>query len=223
MVLLNKNIHITISMRNVRRTIMKKTPRTLLILLLALIMGSCATTTTSVDRIASDEAIDLSGRWNDTDSRLVAETMIESLLNSRWLGNFRAEEDRDPVLIVGYISNRSSEHIETATFTKDIERELVNSGEVTFVASSDERIQIRDEKLDQQGNASEETMTALAAETGADYMLSGVFTTQTDAIDGKKVVLYTVDMELIDIETNQKVWIDSKDIKKYIERSKNAW
>jgi penicillin-binding protein activator len=202
---------------------MKKTPRTLLILLLALIMGSCATTTTSVDRIASDEAIDLSGRWNDTDSRLVAETMIESLLNSRWLGNFRAEEDRDPVLIVGYISNRSSEHIETATFTKDIERELVNSGEVTFVASSDERIQIRDEKLDQQGNASEETMTALAAETGADYMLSGVFTTQTDAIDGKKVVLYTVDMELIDIETNQKVWIDSKDIKKYIERSKNAW
>ncbi|MBN2626874.1 MAG: penicillin-binding protein activator LpoB, partial [Spirochaetales bacterium] len=113
--------------------------------------------------------------------------------------------------------------IETATFTKDIERELVNSGEVTFVASSNERLQVRDEKLDQQGNATEETMAALAAETGADFMLIGVITSQTDAADGKKVVLYKTDMEMIDIETNQKVWIDSKDIKKYIERSKNSW
>jgi penicillin-binding protein activator len=188
-----------------------------------LLLGSCATSSTSVNRIAADESIDLSGRWNDTDSRMVAETMIDSLLNGRWLGKFRNEEGRDPVVIVGYISNKSSEHIETATFTKDIERELVNSGEVTFVASSNERLQVRDEKLDQQGNATEETMAALAAETGADFMLIGVITSQTDAADGKKVVLYKTDMEMIDIETNQKVWIDSKDIKKYIERSKNSW
>lgn len=189
-----------------------------------MLLGSCATGSgTTVSRIAADEVVDLSGRWNDSDSRLVAEKMIESLLSSRWLNNFRNEEGRDPVVIVGYISNRSSEHIETRTFTKDIERELVNSGEITFVASSDERLQLRDEKLDQQGNATEESMAALAAETGADYMLTGVFTTQTDAVEGRKVVLYTVDMELIDIETNQKVWIDSKDIKKYIERSKNSW
>ncbi|MDC7219092.1 MAG: penicillin-binding protein activator LpoB [Spirochaetales bacterium] len=195
----------------------------LLLISAALLLGSCTSEPTTVSRIAADESIDLSGRWNDTDSRLVAETMIDSLINGRWLGKFREEEGRDPVVIVGYISNRSSEHIETQTFTKDIERELVNSGEVTFVASSQERLQLREEKLDQQGNATEETMAALAAETGADYMLSGVFTSQTDAADGKKVVLYTVDMEMLDIETNQKVWIDSKDIKKYIERSKNSW
>ncbi len=195
----------------------------LLIIMITALLGSCATTSTSVSRIATDEVVDLSGRWNDTDSRLVAETMIDSLLNSRWLGRFRDEEGRDPVVIVGYISNRSSEHIETRTFTKDIERELVNSGEVSFVASSEERLQLREEKLDQQGNATEETMAALAAETGADYMLTGVFTTQTDQAEGKKVVLYTVDMELIDIESNEKVWIDSKDIKKFIERAKNSW
>ncbi len=202
---------------------MKKLNVTLFILGTLFLLGSCATTSTSVDRIASDEVVDLSGRWNDTDSRLVAETMVDSLINGRWLGKFRSEEGRDPVVIVGYISNKSSEHIETATFTKDIERELVNSGEVTFVASSNERLQLREEKLDQQGNATEETMAALAAETGADFMLIGVFTSQTDAAEGKKVVLYKVDMEMIDIETNQKVWIDSKDIKKYIERSKNSW
>ena len=202
---------------------MKNRALPVLIILIAFILGSCATSGTSVSRIATDEVVDLSGRWNDTDSRLVAETMIDSLLNNRWLGRFRDEEGRDPVVIVGYISNRSSEHIETRTFTKDIERELVNSGEVRFVASQDERLQIRDEREDQQGNAREETMAALAAETGADYMLTGVFTTQTDQAEGEKVVLYTVDMEMIDMETNEKVWIDTKDIKKYIERSKNSW
>jgi len=200
---------------------MRKLLLTALLLIIITITGCVSTP--SVSRIATDEVIDLSGRWNDTDSRLTAEYMIDSLLGGRWLGKFRDAEGRDPVVIVGYIGNRSSEHIETRTFTKDIERELVNSGEVTFVASSDERLQLRDEKLDQQGNATEESMAALAAETGADVILMGTFTTQTDAVSGKKVTLYTVDMEMIDIETNQKLWIDSKDIKKFVERPKSSW
>ena len=200
---------------------MKKTIFPALLLILIVTIG--CSSDPNVSRLATDEAIDLSGRWNDTDSHMTAEYMIESLLGGRWLTKFRDEEGRDPVVIVGNISNRSSEHIETQTFTKDIERELVNSGEVIFVASSSEREGLRDEKLDQQGNATEETMAAVAAETGADYMLMGTFTTQTDAIDGKKVVLYKVDMEMIDITTNQKMWIDSKEIKKFIERSKNSW
>jgi uncharacterized protein (TIGR02722 family) len=193
-----------------------------IVLLVFIILAGCSSDP-KVNRLATDEVVDLSGRWNDTDSRMTAEFMIDSLLGGRWLTKFRDEENKDPVVIVGSISNRSSEHIETKTFTKDIERELVNSGEVTFVASSSERLELRDEKLDQQGNATEETMAALVAETGANYMLMGIFTTQTDAIEGKKVVLYKVDMEMIDIETNQKVWIDSKEIKKFIERSKNSW
>jgi uncharacterized protein (TIGR02722 family) len=193
-----------------------------IVLLVFIILAGCSSDP-KVNRLATDEVVDLSGRWNDTDSRMTAEFMIDSLLGGRWLTKFRDEENKDPVVIVGSISNRSSEHIETKTFTKDIERELVNSGEVTFVASSSERLDLRDEKLDQQGNATEETMAALVAETGANYMLMGIFTTQTDAIEGKKVVLYKVDMEMIDIETNQKVWIDSKEIKKFIERSKNSW
>lgn len=190
--------------------------------LAALFITGCASTA-SVSRMAADEVVDLSGRWNDTDSRLTAEYMIDSLLSGRWIDKFIEKEGREPVVILGYISNRSSEHIETKTFTKDIERELVNSGEVIFVASSDERLQLRDEKLDQQGNATEESMAAIAVETGADVMLIGVFTSQTDAAEGKKVTLYTVDMEMIDIETNQKIWIDSKDLKKSVERSKNTW
>jgi len=194
----------------------------LFVSLMMILLISCGSSP-EVSRISSDQAIDLSGRWNDTDARLTAEYMIDSMMTGGWLNRFVSEMGTDPVVIIGTIRNRSSEHIETATFTKDIERELVNSGKVIFVASSMEREELREEKLDQQSNSTEDSMAALAAETGANFMLQGVITSQEDAVDGQKVVLYKVDMELINIENNQKVWLDGKEIKKYIERSKSSW
>jgi uncharacterized protein (TIGR02722 family) len=186
-----------------------------------LLVLSCQST--QVSRVSADEQIDLSGRWNDSDSRMVAEKMVSSMMSFPWLGEFTRENDRKPVLVVGSVRNRSSEHIETTTFIKDIEREMVKSGKVRFVASSKQRDELRDEKEDQQSFATEESAKALAAETGADFMLMGYITTQVDAVDGKKVILYKVDMELIHIETMEKVWIETKEIKKYIEKSKVSW
>ncbi|MCD6343516.1 MAG: penicillin-binding protein activator LpoB, partial [Spirochaetaceae bacterium] len=167
--------------------------------------------------------IDLSGRWNDTDSRLTAEAMVSSMLSGGWLERFSTDEGRPPVVIVGSVRNKSSEHIDAETFIKDIERELINSGRVTFVAAGASRDELRDEREDQQSNATQSTAAALAAETGADYMMQGVITSQTDAIQGKRATLYKVDMELIGLENNQKVWIDTKEIKKLVEQKKNSW
>lgn len=179
-------------------------------------MTGCTTTAPSVQRIGVDEVRDLSGRWNDTDSRLVAEEMLGDVLRRPWLGDFKTKAGRNPVVIVGTVRNLSSEHIEMGTFVKDIERELINSGTVRFVASSDERSEVRAERLDQQSNASEESAKRLAAETGADYMLKGSIKTLIDAISGQQVKYYQVDMELIHIENNEKIWIGSKKIKKVV-------
>jgi uncharacterized protein (TIGR02722 family) len=187
-----------------------------------LLAVSCATAPT-VTRTSADEVIDLSGRWNDTDARLTAEAMVSSMLSGGWLAKFISSESREPVVIVGTISNRSSEHIDAITFVKAIERELINSGQVVFVAGGEERNEIREEREDQQSSATMATAAALAAETGADYMMQGVITSQTDAIDGKRATLYKVDMELVDLETNQKVWIDTKEIKKLVEQKKASW
>jgi len=194
----------------------------MIIVAAALLISGCATGP-KVTRTASDEVIDLSGRWNDTDSRLTAEAMVESMLSGGWLERFSADEGRPPVVIVGSVRNKSSEHIDAETFIKDIERELINSGRVTFVAAGEAREELRDEREDQQSNATQATAAALAAETGADYMMQGVITSQTDAIQGKRATLYKVDMELIGLENNQKVWIDTKEIKKLVEQKKNSW
>lgn len=194
----------------------------LLILILAIVsLAGCAST--KVTRTSSDEVIDLSGRWNDTDSRLTAEEIVSDCLNRPWIDDFLAENGEKPVVIVGSVRNKSSEHIEVLTFVKDIERELINSGRVRFVASKIEREEVREERDDQQSNSTEETANALAAETGADYMMQGVITSITDAIEGKKVVKYQVSMELIHLESNEKVWIGSKEVKKLIEQSKSKW
>lgn len=183
-----------------------------------LVLSGCMTPSRTVQRTSADTQTDLSGRWNDTDSRLVAEEMIDDLMNRPWLQRFTDAEGREPVVIVGTVRNRSSEHIDTSVFISDIERELVNSGLVRFVAGDAAREQIREERMDQQTQASQETISRLGEETGADFMMQGSISSTTDAIEGERSVFYQVDMELISIETNEKVWIGSKEIKKIIEQ-----
>ncbi len=186
---------------------------------LGVICGGCAAPRT-VQRVAADDVHDLSGRWNATDSRLVAEEMVGDVLRRPWLSQFTARAGRHPVVIVGNVRNRSAEHIELGTFVKDIERELINSGVVRFVASSAERSEVRSERMDQQSYSTEESAKRLAAETGADYMLQGSIKTLIDAVSGRQAKFYQVDMELIHIENNEKVWIGSKKIQKLVRQSR---
>ncbi len=197
--------------------------RIAMILVVVILVAGCVTPARTVQRTSADTQTDLSGRWNDTDSRLVAEEMIRDMTGRPWLDDFSRDEGRKPVLIVGRIRNLSSEHIDTTPFVKDIERELINGGRVTFVASSAEREDIREERMDQQLEASDETIKRLGEETGADFFLIGAITSQVDAIEGERATLYQVDMELINIETNEKVWIGTKKIKKLVEQRKARW
>ncbi len=178
---------------------------------------------TKVKRVAVDETIDLSGRWNDTDSQLVSAEMVTDIANRPWVEEYTSKNGKKPVVIVGTIRNLSSEHIETGTFVKDFERELINNGRVTFVASKIERGELRDERTEQQTWAREETQKRLAAETGADYMLQGSIKTIIDQEGKESVKFYQVDMELVHLESNEKVWIGSKKIKKYVKKRSMKW
>ncbi len=194
----------------------------LLIAVLALII-SCSGPSRQVSRVGVDTTIDLSGRWNDADARMVSEKIVDDVLDANWLFSWMGDNQEKPIVIVGTIGNKTSEHINTETFSADIERELVNSGKVRFVAAKKQRDEIRDERLDQQSQASEETSKRLAQELGADFMLQGTLSSIEDAIDGKKVVYYQADMNLVNLETNEIVWMGSKKIKKFVAQSKLKW
>ena len=55
---------------------------------------------------------------------------------------------------------------------------------------------------------------------GADFMLIGSVKTSVDMVDNKTVRTYFVYAELIDIETNRKLWMgENSEIKKLVTRS----
>lgn len=200
---------------------MKKVIILLFISFMVIALSGCAST--SVTRTAADEVIDLSGRWNDSDARFTAEELISDVLTRVWLMDFVEAEGAKPVVIVGTVRNKSSEHIDLLPLIKSFERELINSGKVRFVADSKAREEVREEREDQQSNSSEETATRLADETGADFMLQGVITTTTDAVDGTRVILYQTNMELVNLHTNEINWLGEHQIKKVVEQAKADW
>jgi hypothetical protein len=191
--------------------------RFLALLLTVILLSACST---KVERMDSSETIDLSGAWNDSDSRMTAETMVADVLNRPWINRHVSQNGKQPTVIVGNIKNLSHEHINTNTFISDIERELINSGMVEFVASANQRGEIREERKDQDLNATDATRNAAGQETGADYMLTGQINTIIDANDSTQVRYYQVDLTLISMADNRKVWIGQEKIKKLVENSK---
>jgi len=191
------------------------------LLVLILLVWSCQTV--KVSRIDVEEQIDLSGEWNDTDSRLVSKEMIQDALSRPWIDEFVSKKGTKPRVIVGTIKNRSHEHINTQTFVKDLERELTNSGRVIFVASKEERQEIREEKLDQLMHASAATRKQLGEEWGADFILQGQINTILDQVGNTTLKYYQVELELVNILTNEKVWIGQKKIKKLVQRAKTKF
>lgn len=187
---------------------------------LVIITSLIAACGTKVSRVDVEETHDLSGAWNDTDSRLVSEEMISDMLERPWYRTHSQRHKTAPAVIVGTVRNLSHEHINLNTFIADIERAMINSGKVNFVASSQEREEIRDERKDQDLHASEATRKAMGQELGADYMLKGSINTIIDMEGKTQVRYYQVDLTLISLKNNRKVWLGQKKIKKVVKNSK---
>jgi hypothetical protein len=193
-------------------------PTTLLLLTLTLVaVGGCANK--RVERIDPASVTDLSGRWNDADSRLVANALITQSLEGSWARDYAAANGgQPPTVIVGQFRNRTMEHIPVGTFIRDLERAYVTTGLVRLVASAEEREEIRAERADQQTNASAESRARMARELGARYMLQGDVQAIEDSEGRERIVFYQVDATLIDLETNVRTWMGQHKIKKYIQR-----
>ena len=186
---------------------------TLVVLTIALING-CANR--KITRVDPNETIDLSGRWNDSDSRLVSEEMIGDLLTSAWIPRYLKANDKRPVVVVGLVENKSHEHINSETFIKDVEKAIIRDGNIRLVVAGEKRNELRKERAEQQDYASPETTKKWGKELGADFILQGTINSIVDSYKKQKVVTYQIDLQLKNIETNEVVWMGDKKIKKQI-------
>ena len=97
--------------------------------LLFLVITSCSR---SVTRIDPGQQIDLSGRWNDSDSRQISQKMINDLLTSERFKEYSKALGKKPTIIVGLVNNKTSEHIDADNYIKKIELAIYNSGAICF-------------------------------------------------------------------------------------------
>jgi uncharacterized protein (TIGR02722 family) len=177
-----------------------------------------ACTGPQVTRVDSNEEIDLSGYWNDTDSKQVAQEIINDSFASRWVEDYKMSNGRNPRVIIGSVLNKTEEHISTETFIKDLERSFINSGKVTFVASKTQRTEIRELRDDQSLNS--RNAKKKGNETAADFMLKGQINSIFDANKKAQLKYYQVELELIDLETSETLWMCQKKIKKVVAKRK---
>lgn len=187
--------------------------KTFRILLITIVLMSCAR---SVTRMDPGQAIDLSGRWNDADSRQVANAMVNNLLNSEKFKEYSAQLGKKPAIIVGLVRNRTSEHIDTENYIKRIELSLFTSGIAEVVESDAFRDKLRVERVNQRDFAKPTTVAQWGMETGANLMLFGQMTSETDVYQKQRVVNYITTLFLTDMESNKRVWYGQEEIKKYI-------
>ncbi len=177
---------------------------------------------TQVPRLDPETVIDLSGFWNDTDSRLVAEALIDDAMNFPWARRFMQQNNGDvPAVIFGSVRNRTTEHIAVNTFLRDMEAAFLRTGLTRVVADPEQRSQIREEREDQQQNASAATRARMRNELGADFMLVGEITSIEDVEGNREVIYYQIDLNLTDLESSERVWIGQHRIKKFVERSRS--
>lgn len=188
--------------------------RVYLFLLLLTLSDACNQRT--VARVDPQTQVDLSGRWNDSDSRMVADRLITDLLGSERFKEYATSKGRKPAIIVGQVRNRTSEHIDANAYIKKFELAIFNSGIAELIESGDFRDKLRVERANQQDFASPETIKRWGEETGADLMLFGEMTSETDVYQKDRVVNYVTTLFLTDMETNKRVWYGQHEIKKKI-------
>jgi hypothetical protein len=189
-----------------------------LALLAVVAVGLTACGGTKVSRVGAEQQIDVTDKWNATDSKLVADQMIEDMLTFPWLSKWNKGHDRMPRVIIKSVRNKSHEHIPVDTFINDLKRAMLKSSKVQFVSGGAAREEVREERKQQDVYATEETRAKMGAETGADFALSGTINSTVQEADGTRVTFYQVDLNLIDLTTTEEVWYGQKKIKKVAEQ-----
>ena len=186
------------------------------------VFASACSSGPNVTRVDAGTQTDLSGRWNDTDVRIVCASLLNSAFSSRSIDSYiRDYSIRNngavPTIIVGRFRNTSSEHIDTSVISGIMRTTIINSGKLEFVEGGTTRDDIRIERQDQQSHASESTASALGNETAAVFMLTGEVNSMEERSGNTTVRAYYVTATITEIETNRILWEDqNSEIKKII-------
>lgn len=203
---------------------MKKTIRIFAIVLCALAIVSCASTT-KVSRVQTGTAQELSGQWNERDVDIVCRSLLGDMFQSGRYRQYASSLDgRLPLIRVGQFRNESDEHIETAIVTTRMQNEIFNSGLADFVVDRSFTDDIHQEQYYGLDNASIDTAASIGNEAAPDLLLQGTVRTIVQKNGDTEVRTYYVNAQLTEVETGRLVWTgENNEISKVVTDPNVRW
>jgi uncharacterized protein (TIGR02722 family) len=178
-----------------------------------LFLASCGSrefTQGKYDDLSQDRLLD--DKFNESDMRMIADTMITSLTGSPVIKELK----KPPVVLVTLVKNRTEEHIDMKSLTDKVKVALIKSGKFRFT-EAETRSKVNEERDYQTGSTYVDPDTAVkkGREIGANYFLTGEITDRVQEVGGKKYVYYKATFNLVNLQTNLLDWSDEREIRKY--------
>lgn len=174
--------------------------RTLAALLLTLVF-SCAgggkrgpstpTGAAAVDPATAQVVLDPG--WSDDDARNAAQKLVGSCLGGAWPQRFSKQHRRPPVLTLGQVQNRSSEHVNTRSIGRQLRARLAASAGARFKLASERQ--------------------------PGDLMLLGRLSSQDDATESTRLKALLLSLSLVNVSSAEVLWADSYLLRKLISRA----
>lgn len=167
----------------------------------------------SYDDMAEDRLLD--DKFNESDMRMIADTMVKSLTDSAVIRELK----KAPVVLVTLVKNRTQEHIDMKSMTDKMRVALLKSGRFRFTDK-----EVREEiagELDyqnQSGYVDAATARQKGRQIGAQFFLTGEVTDRVQEVGSKKFVYYKATFNLVNIQNAMFEWSDEKEIRKYYQK-----
>ncbi len=175
--------------------------------------GQKAFTKGKYDDMSEERLLD--DKFNETDMKQIADTMVTSLAESVVV----KESKKRPVLLVTLVKNRTQEHIDMKSMTDKIRVALIKSGKFRFTEKEvREEIQGEMEYQNSSGYVDPSTARKKGKQIGADYFLTGEITDRVQEVGGEKYVYYKCTFNLVNIDSGILDWSDEKEIRKYYKK-----
>ncbi len=166
------------------------------------------------DPLASEP---LTTDFGASDLQQIAAAMVDSLLSFPPIVQMTAE--RQPVLLVTKVRNKTMQHIDTEAVTDSIRAKLIRSGKFRFIDRTTDP-EILEEIIRQHEGGFTDPAKAVARgrQYGAEYILYANLAQFEQSLGNKRDVYYKFTMMLRSVETGLVIWSDEKEIRKVATR-----
>ena len=172
--------------------------------------GSRQFTQGNYDDMSEDRLLD--DKFNESDMRQIADTMVKSLAESAMI----RDAAKPPIVLVTLVKNRTDEHIDMKSMTDKIKVALIKSGRFKFTEKENrEEIASETEYQTQSGYVDPASARAKGRQIGAQFFLTGEMTSRVQEVGSKKYVYYKCTFNLVNIQSGLLEWADEKEIRKY--------